>query len=81
MTDTLYQFRPCSQRELRERRVTLAAVADPRPDLYELVVGKRPIELGDKRGAEPALAGENDRLAVVSKSSEVFFLRIGEHRR
>lgn len=81
MTDTLYQFRPCRQRELGEHRITLIAVVDPHPDLDQLVVGERPVELGDERGVEPALAGENNRLAVVSKSSEVFLLRIGEHGR
>ena len=81
VADTLYQFRPCRQRELGEHRVALVAVADPRPDLDQLVIGERPVELGDERGAEPALAGENDRLAVVAKSAQVFLLRIGEHGR
>jgi len=81
VTNTLYQFRPRRQRELGEHRVTLFAVADPRPNFDQLVVGERLVEFGDERVAESALADENDRLAVVSKSPEVFLLRIGEHGR
>ena len=48
MTDALHEFRMRRPRELVEQRVALAAVADPRADLDEFVVGERAIEFGDK---------------------------------
>ena len=68
-------------REAFEDRVALFAVTDPRADLDQLVIGERAVELCNERGTEAALARENDRLAVMSKSTEVFLLRIGEHGR
>ena len=81
MTDALHQFRARGPCELGEHRVALITVADPRPDLDELVIDERAVHLGDERGADPGLAGENDRLELVSKSAEVFVLRIAEHGR
>ena len=81
VTDALHQLRPRRSRKFGEHRVALVTVCDPDSDLDQLVVGERPVELGDQRGADAALSGENDRLAIVSKSSEVLLLRIGQHGR
>jgi hypothetical protein len=79
MTDALHELRAGGTRELNQHGVALVAVGDARPDLDQLVVRERAVELRDQRGTHATPARQNDRLAIVSKSAEVFALRLGEH--
>ena len=79
MADPLHELGSGRTREFPEQRVALLAIRRSRPHLDQFVIGERAVELGDQRRSDPGLAGQNNRLAIVSKSTEVLLLRVGEH--
>lgn len=80
--DALHDFSTGGACEFAENAIALRAVADPGADLYEFVVVQGTAEFGNDVRPRATLADQNDRLAVVSKSSQVFLLCFVEgHRR
>lgn len=78
VADPLHELRARRARQLAKNGVALAAVPDAGTHLDELVVVQGPIEFRDQVRPDAGLTDQNDRIAIVSKSSQVLALGFGE---
>jgi 23S rRNA (uridine2552-2'-O)-methyltransferase len=82
VTHSLHEFRPRAVRELGERLVANAALAHPRADLDQFVIGQGAIQFVDDAVGEAGVAEHDDGTQGMRQSAQMLFLLLGEcHRR
>jgi hypothetical protein len=71
VADALHEGRATRAAELADGCIACLAVADPEPDLEELVMIESAVELGDDGSGDPLHADVDDRLEGVGAASEL----------